>query len=319
MRSGTYRQNLNGKLAFSSFVPTDLQDVQVEYNNWIVSLTGEAHTKLAELNTKFEFLSDEDKTAYKSTILEREARDSVLLAQDTSVSPGDLLIPLSAEPLDQKAQADLSWIKWAIPHTAKAVQKLPVSERLILELHDYIMHADHNYEKNPGEFRRSPNWLGTRGATLSTARFIPPVPDDMTPAFHRLEEYMNDKESGVDILIRSALIHYQFEVIHPFLDGNGRTGRLVSLAHLIDNEVISDMILPLSTVLHNNDNKYYYDLAVVETTGSYERFILFWLKSLVKAADLGLELLDTTPSKSPESTASSAGTELTYSHRMYDR
>lgn len=310
MRSGTYRQNLKGKLAFKSFVPTDLKDVQLEYNNWIVSLVGEAHAKLAELDTKFKLAPDEVQKKYKAEILEREAKDSVLLAQDTpSFSPGDVLVPLFQQQLDDKGRADLAWMRRAIPHAAATVRKLPVSERLILELHDYIMHADHNYEKNPGEFRRSPNWLGERGVPLSRANFIPPVPDDMTPAFQSLEQYMNDKESGVDILIRSALIHYQFEVIHPFLDGNGRVGRLISLTHLIDNGVISDMILPLSSVLYTNDNKYYRDLAVVEETGQYERFVMFWLKSLVKAAGMGLEILTGILSATHENTVSSSDTE----------
>lgn len=131
----------------------------------------------------------------------------------------------------------------------------------------------------------------------------------MTPAFQSLEQYMNDKESGVDIIIRSALIHYQFEVIHPFLAGNGRVGRLISLTHLIDNGVISDMILPLSSVLYTNDNKYYRDLAVVEETGQYERFVMFWLKILVKAAGMGLEILTGILSETHENTVSSSDTE----------
>ena len=110
--------------------------------------------------------------------------------------------------------------------------------RLIKETHAVLMDGVRGQEKTPGEFRYTQNWIGGQGSTLNNARYIPPSPEDMVEAMSDLEKYINT-DDGLNALLRAALIHYQFETIHPFLDGNGRVGRLLITLFLMEKKILS--------------------------------------------------------------------------------
>jgi Fic family protein len=139
-------------------------------------------------------------------------------------------------------------------------------------------------EKNPGEFRHSQNWIGGQGSTLNSARYIPPNPEDMVEAISDLEKYIHE-EDEMDVLIKVALLHYQFETIHPFLDGNGRVGRLLINLFLIDRKILSTPALYISYYLKKNRVEYYDRLTEVRRKGNYEQWVQFFLKAILVSAE----------------------------------
>lgn len=309
-RAGNYKTNLKGELAFSSFVPTDLQNIEIHYNDALVKKIVAARLAVAKLEAAYQALSDEEKKVFTEQMVTVEAQNSVLLARNANAEEEAELDHLVELPqlnlqtlqlpitdmrkvrketdLTDKEKADLRWLTNAIPYAFERMQKLPLSYRLLTELHDYVMHADHNYEQNPGEFRRSPNWLGAPGCTLKTARFVPPVPDDLQQGFSRLEQFIYN-DSKMDPLVRIALIHYQLEMLHPFLDGNGRLGRLLNLLLFKEYRLLSAPILPLAKFMKESDFRYYVLLGNVETFGEYEPWLAYFLDIVQQAADFSLQ------------------------------
>lgn len=147
-------------------------------------------------------------------------------------------------------------------------------------------------EKNPGEFRRSQNWIGAQGSTLKTVRYIPPCPEDMQDAMSDLEKYINETDQ-TDPLIKIALIHYQFETIHPFLNGNGRIGRLMVNLFLKENRMLSYPILYISYFLKRNRIEYYDRLTEVREKGNFEQWVKFFLQGIYESAEDSIETIDT--------------------------
>lgn len=311
-RAGNYKQNLKGELAFSSFVPTDLQNIELRYDDKLVAKIVAARLAIAQLAANYQRLSAEQQKALAEEMTQIEAKASVLLARNATneeeaeldqmveVPQVDLQIlqmPVMdmrkmrpGDALSDKEQADLRWLSSAIPYAFERMDKLPLSYRLLTELHDYVMHADHNYEQNPGEFRRSPNWLGAPGSTLKNARFVPPVPDDLQQSFSRLEQFIYS-DSKIDPIVRIGMIHYQLEMLHPFLDGNGRLGRLLNLLLFKEYRLLPAPILPLSKFIKDSDFRYYVLLGNVENFGEYEAWLSYFLDIVQQAADFANEKL----------------------------
>lgn len=153
------------------------------------------------------------------------------------------------------------------------------------------MEGARGQEKYPGEFRRSQNWIGGQGSSLKTARYIPPPPEDMEIAISDLEKYIN-AEDGQDDLIRAALIHYQFETIHPFLDGNGRLGRLLITLYLMERKLLTSPVLYISYFLKRNRVEYYDRISEVRRSGNYEQWVRFFLQAVEECARDAIETID---------------------------
>lgn len=181
----------------------------------------------------------------------------------------------------------INYIK-ALNHGIRRLGDLPMSLRLIKEIHDVLLKGVRGESKYPGEFRRTQNWIGAHGSNLSNASFIPPAPDDMIKAMNDLEVFMH-REKGYPALIECALIHYQFETIHPFLDGNGRLGRLLITYYLFWKQIIAKPLLYLSLYFKQNRQEYYDRLNLARTKGDYEQWVTFFLKGLAETAEAGLE------------------------------
>lgn len=147
-------------------------------------------------------------------------------------------------------------------------------------------------EKNPGEFRYSQNWIGGHGSTLKSAHYIPPNPDDMLTAMSDLEKYINSDDDNLDPLIQAALIHYQIETIHPFLDGNGRVGRLLITLFLMKKRILSTPTLYISYYLKMNRVEYYDRMTQVRRTGDYEQWISFFLQAFASSAEDAINTID---------------------------
>ena len=169
----------------------------------------------------------------------------------------------------------------AVEHGLDRMQTLPVSLRLIRELHARLMEGVRGEHQTPGEFRRSQNWIGPPGCTLAEAVFVPPPVAEMVEALDSLEKYMHEP-SVVPALVRLGLIHYQFEAIHPFLDGNGRVGRLLITLLLCAWQLLPEPLLYLSAYFEAQRQAYYDLLLAVSQEGAWEAWLRFFLRGVAE-------------------------------------
>lgn len=168
------------------------------------------------------------------------------------------------------------------------LSELPLSTRLIKELHVTLMQGVRGSGKSPGEFRKSQNWIGRPGATLLTAEFVPPPPDDVDRLMSDLEKFTHHTDR-LPPLIKAALIHSQFETIHPFLDGNGRLGRLLITFLLVHWKVLDKPLLYISYYFKANRSEYYARLMDVRLRGEWEAWIKFFLRAVYESAEMGIQ------------------------------
>lgn len=178
----------------------------------------------------------------------------------------------------------------AVYYAIERLETLPLCKRYIREIHEKLLAGVRGQDKMPGEFRVSQNWIGPANCSLKDARYIPPNVEDMNQAMNDLEAYFNMSPKE-DALIRTALIHYQFETIHPFLDGNGRIGRLLILVCLMSQGLLSKPIIYVSYFLNKNQIEYYDRMGEVRRSGNYEQWINFFLEALSAAAADSLDTI----------------------------
>jgi Fic family protein len=162
--------------------------------------------------------------------------------------------------------------------------ELPLSLRLLREIHNKLMQGVRGGEKTPGEFRKSQNWIGGQGITLDTASFVPPPPVEMMQSLDNLEKFLHTRRK-MPILIQCGLAHAQFETIHPFLDGNGRVGRLLITFMLCAAKVLSQPLLYLSYYLKQHRQEYYDRLTAVRIEGDWEGWLKFFLCGVAEVSE----------------------------------
>lgn len=173
----------------------------------------------------------------------------------------------------------------AMDYGLERLATLPISMRLIREIHGILMQGVRGEQLSPGEVRRTQNWIGPPGATLETARFVPPPVEEMHECLRDLEQFIHE-ESELPPLVRVGLIHYQFETIHPFLDGNGRMGRLLVAFLLVNWNLLARPLLYLSNYFEANRQEYYDRLLAVSQRGEWEAWLTFFLEGVrSQAAD----------------------------------
>ena len=183
----------------------------------------------------------------------------------------------------------VNYIK-ALNHGMKRLTEFPMSIRLIKEIHEILLEDTRGKEKTTGEFRKSQNWIGSPGSTLATASFVPPPPKEAMDAMGELELFLH-KDSELPLLINCALMHYQFETIHPFLDGNGRLGRLLITFYLYWKGALQYPLLYLSYYLKIHRQEYYDRLNLVRERGDYEQWIIFFLKGIIWTSASALQTI----------------------------
>ena len=229
-RAGEFKNNLSGKMAYQSFAPSPLPpDPPILMDRDSVNLLVQANRQIALLEGLASRIPSVN--LFISMYVRKEALLSSQI-EGTQATLDDVLDPMLDVNVNLNVADVINYIR-ATEFAINRLRSLPLCCRLIKETHAVLMAGVRGQEKSPGEFRYSQNWIGGQGSTLKNARYIPPNPEDMNQAMIDLEKYMN-AEDDLDPLIRAGLIHYQFETIHPFLDGNGRVGRLLITLFLME-------------------------------------------------------------------------------------
>lgn len=287
-RAGCFITNLSGEMAYQSFRPNPLPpEPPIEMSNEMIAKLVDANRKLATLDGLSSRIPNMD--LFVSMYVRKEALLSSQI-EGTQCTLDDILNPFAEENTNLNVSDVVNYIR-AEEFAIDRLQTLPLCNRLIKETHAVLMEGVRGREKNPGEFRYSQNWIGGQGSTLRNARYIPPNPEDMINAMSDLEKYMNGEDS-LDPLIQAALIHYQFETTHPFLDGNGRVGRLLITLFLMEKKILSTPSVYISYFLKMNRIEYYDRMTQVRKTGDYEQWILFFLQALSDSAEDAIQTID---------------------------
>ncbi|MCH2216864.1 MAG: Fic family protein, partial [Flavobacteriales bacterium] len=209
-------------------------------------------------------------------------REAVLSSQieGTQATLGEVLAH-DAGALGAKNSDDIQEVQnyiAALDYGLQRMQDFPLSLRLIREIHERLMDGVRGQHATPGEFRHSQNWIGTPGCTLNTAKFVPPPPDQLLQCLGDLETFLHDRQ--LPPLIHIALCHYQFETIHPFLDGNGRIGRLLITLLLIEREILPAPILYLSAFFEASRDEYYKQLFQLSRDGQWNEWFVYFLNGV---------------------------------------
>nr|WP_298573164.1 Fic family protein [uncultured Mogibacterium sp.] len=287
-RAGKSVKQLSGKLAYYSFHPSKLPPIpEIEMDRELTEKLVKAYRVLAILDDRAMHIPNID--IFISMYVQKEALLSSQI-EGTQATLEDIFNPNISENINSDVDDVINYIR-ATKYAIQRLDTLPLCSRLLLETHEVLLSGVRGREKSPGEFRKSQNWIGGSGSTIKTARYIPPDVLYMQEALSDLEKYMNT-DGGLDDLIKIALIHYQFETIHPFLDGNGRVGRLLIVLYLLEKKVIKTPSLYLSFYLKENRIEYYDRMTVVRESGDYEQWVKFFIEGIYVSGQSAIETAD---------------------------
>ena len=265
---------------YQCFVPHNLKDIKLNIDSEINALVNKAYLLLGRLDGMAITLPDID--LFVSMYVQKEAVISSQI-EGTQASLVDVLQKDKGKEKIKDTEEIVNYIK-ATHYAFKRLNKMPLCMRLIRETYAVLLSNVRGEEKMPGEFRRSQNWIGHADSTLKDASFIPPAPDEMDICLGDLERYIHE-DSTISNLIKIALIHYQFETIHPFLDGNGRMGRLLIILYLREQGLIEYPVLYLSYFFKKNRNRYYELLNNIRIKGEFEEWIKFFIDGICEISE----------------------------------
>lgn len=287
-RSGIYKSNLSDDLEYKSFLPTPLPpNPPIVIDTEMLSLLIKANAKIAVLDSLSSYIPNVG--LFISMYIRKEALLSSQI-EGTQATLEDILDPLIEDNVNRNVADVLNYIK-ATEYAINKLKELPLCSRLLRETHSILMEGVRGQEKNPGEFRHSQNWIGSQSCTLHNALFVPPNVADMEEAISDLEKFINIDDT-LDTIIQAGLIHYQFETIHPFLDGNGKIGRLLITLFLMNKNILNTPALYISYFLKNNRIEYYDRLMEVRNKGNYEQWIKFFLQAVIESAEDAAETIN---------------------------
>lgn len=279
-RAGTTIQNMTGDAAYRSFRPSPLPpEPALTIDEDMQQLLIDTSRQLTTLERFALLIPNSD--LFISMYVRKEALLSSQI-EGAQCTLEDVLDPELNIGANLDAGEVINYIR-ATQFALEQLQTLPLCNRLLRDTYAVLMEGVRSQEKNPGEFRRSQNWIGPTGCGLKDARYIPPNVDDMQQALSDLEQYINT-DTPYPPLIDAALIHYQFETIHPFLDGNGRIGRLLILLYFMEKSLLTKPVIYVSYFLKKNQLEYYDRISEVRRTGNYEQWVRFFLEAVNAAA-----------------------------------
>ena len=273
---------------YKSFQPNNINRQWSVNDMELLDLLSKADRHLGRLDMYSEHIPDID--LFISMHVLKEATQSSKI-EGTQTNMEEAL--LDKEDVSHEKRDDWEEVQNYISAMGRAIEMLneiPFSSRLIRETHKVLLQGVRGEHKQPGEFRKSQNWIG--GASINDAVFIPPVHTSIGDLMSDLEKFTHNQDFYFPDLLKIGIIHYQFETIHPFLDGNGRVGRLLITLYLVNKEILKKPILYLSDFFENNKTLYYDNLMRARTHDDIKQWLKFFLVGVIETAKKGVQTFD---------------------------
>lgn len=279
-RAGRYVRQPEG---YRAFLPAPLPPApEVRVAGELQRLLSEADRALGRLDGSVQTLPNPDLFVYmyvrKEAVLSSQIEGTQSSLQDLLAAEAHVL----GRDIPRDVDEVVNYVR-AMKHGLARLGELPVSVRLIREIHAELLHGVRGSRLTPGELRRSQNWIGPGGCTLAEATFVPPPPAEVPIALGALEDFLH-RDDGLPLLVKIGLAHAQFETIHPFLDGNGRVGRLLITFLLCERGVLAKPVLYLSHFFKRHRPAYYERLQAVRDDGDFEGWLAFFLRGVAEVS-----------------------------------
>lgn len=283
-RTGRFEPAEDDSGRYFAFVPRPLPpEPPLQLGPELHDLLGRANQALGRLDGITLLLPDANHLLHafirKEAVLSSQIEGTMSSLSDLLLFENEAVPGVSSEDVEETANYTA-----ALYHGIEAIEsgRLPLCNRLLREIHSLLLRRGRGSDKAPGEFRRVQNWLG--GNRPGAARYVPPPWPEIEPSMAALERFLHDEPTPTPVLIKAALAHVQFETIHPFLDGNGRVGRLLITLLLAEQEVLERPLLYLSLYLKRNRDIYYERLQAVRTEGAWEEWLSFFLEGVIEVS-----------------------------------
>ncbi len=282
-RAGRYISQGN---QVKAFIPEPLPP-EIEYDMELRNLLSKADRAIAKLDGTASVLPNAEWFIYifvrKEALLSSQIEGTQATMEGFLAYENDIKTDENPEDLEEV----VNYIK-AMNYGLDRLKNFPLSLRLFKEIHNILLNGVRGTTKTPGEFRRTQNWIGPNGEPLKMATFVPPPPQMVTEHMGEIERFIH-RNDDIPPLIKIALIHAQFESVHPFLDGNGRLGRLIITFYLCWKEVLASPIFYMSYYFKRNKGRYYDLLMEVRNEGDWEKWIKFFLDGVIETSNEGLQ------------------------------
>lgn len=282
-RAGRY---ITQPAGYKAFIPSPLPpDPPITWDEELQNLLSKADMALGRLDGIATILPNRD--LFVAMCVRKEA---VLSSQieGTRATLIDILDYETTGEVVKDVDEVVNYVR-AMNNGLERLRSLPLSLRLIREMHEELLKGVRGEHRTPGEFRTTQNWVGPPGSTINNAMFVPPPPHEMMTALGELEKFIHEQDN-LPVLIKNALIHAQFETIHPFLDGNGRTGRLLITFILVHDHILERPLLYLSYYFKRNRSEYYERLNNTRNKGDWEGWLKFFLKGVYEVSTQAIEI-----------------------------
>ena len=283
-KAGKYILHKGYKPFLPSFINADIDWKLGELS----SLIQESSLWLGKLNSYSDLIPDID--FFIKMYATKEATNSSRI-EGTRTTFDDAISPIEqVKPEFRDDWHEVQNYLTAINYSIEKLNELPISIRLIKEAHQILLSGVRGEHKAPGEVRKTQNWIG--GSSLKDAFFIPPEPNMLPDLLTDIEKFLHNEELEIPEIVKAGIVHYQFETIHPFLDGNGRTGRLLIILYLISTGLLNKPVLYISDFFERNRMSYYDSLAMVKKTDNMTQWLKFFLNGVVETAKSSIKTFD---------------------------